>query len=242
MFYEEGGAQPDRTAALIRRDICAFDRVCDHLIVIDHAARTARLGRIKPKVVGTYRLLRADVAQANFEFYSAGEFDIAPLLQRHRGKNFLELGSSCVASLWRGKKVLELLWRGLWAYVQHHRIDVMIGCASLPGTNLLALAAPLAFLHDPARGKDEWQIEGLSGRGVPTSNLGGSDFGARKVLAGLLPLIKGYLRAGARFGTCAVIDYQFRTTDLFVIMPVADISPRYIAHFNGECAIEKVAA
>ena len=242
VFYEEGGARPDRTAALIRRDICAFDRVCDHLIVIDHAARTNRLGRIKPKVVGSYRLLRQEVAQANRGFYSAGEFELAPLLARHADKNFLELGRSCVAQAYRGKRTLELLWRGLWAYVQHHRIDVMIGCASLPGTNMLALAGPLAFLHDHARAQDDWQIEGLAGRGLPTGNLGSSALGTRKVLAGLPPLIKAYLRAGARFGTTAVIDHQFGTTDLFVMMLIADISPRYIAHFSGECAIEKVAA
>ena len=97
VFYEEGAAVPNRTAALIRRDICAFDRICDHLIVIDHAARTARLRRIKPKVVGTCRLLRQELVQANSGFYSEGEFDLAPLLARHAGKNFLELGRSCVA-------------------------------------------------------------------------------------------------------------------------------------------------
>src|SRR5665213_2395221 len=128
VFFEEGGAIPDQTARLIGRDICAFDRVCDHLIVLDHAA-TSPGGA--SKVVGAYRLLRQDVAEANFGFYSAGEFDIAPLIARHSGKRFLELGRSCVARGYRGKPTLELLWRGVWAYVQHHRIDAMFGCASL---------------------------------------------------------------------------------------------------------------
>ena len=93
VFYEEGGAIPDRTAALIRRDVCAFDRVCDHLLVVDHAALN-RFGRARPKVVGAYRLLRQDAAEKNFGFYSAGEYDIAPLLARHANKRFLELGRS----------------------------------------------------------------------------------------------------------------------------------------------------
>ena len=43
----------------------------------------------KARVVGTYRLLRQDVALANGGFYSAGEFDLAPLIAqsgpgRHR--------------------------------------------------------------------------------------------------------------------------------------------------------------
>ena len=236
VFYEEGGAIPDRTAALIRRDVCAFDRICDHLIVIDHAARSARLGLLKPKLVGTYRLLRQDVAQAHSGFYSASEFDLSLLLQRHQDKNFLELGRSCVAREWRGKRTLELLWRGLWAYAQHHNIDVMIGCASLPGTNVLALAGPLGFLNAHARAQGEWEIDGLAGRGVSTAWQSGPAASSRKALAGLPPLIKGYLRAGAKFSGSAVVDRHFGTTDLFVVMPVADISERYIAHFSGEDA------
>ena len=87
----------DRTAALIRRDICPFDKFCDHLLVIDHAA-VNRFGKPKAKIVGAYRLLRQDVAARHGGFYSAGEFDIAPLLARHPGKRFLELGRSCVAA------------------------------------------------------------------------------------------------------------------------------------------------
>ena len=241
VFYEEGAAQPDRTAALIRRDICAFDRVCDHLIVVDHAARS-KLGRIKPKVVGTYRLLRQEVAQANFGFYSAGEFDIAPMLALHPGKKFLELGRSCVAQAYRGKRTLELLWRGLWAYVQHHRVDVMIGCASLPGTNPLALALPLSFLHAHARAEGDWAVEGLPGRAMPSGILSAAALNPRQALACLPPLVKGYLRVGAKFSASAVVDRQFGTTDLFVIMPVAEISERYIAHFGGGDGTKQDAA
>ena len=241
VFYEEGAARPDRTAALIRRDICVFDKVCDHLIVVDHAAHS-RLGRLKPKIVGTYRLLRQEVAEANLGFYSAGEFGIAPLLARHPGKNFLELGRSCVALAWRGKRTLELLWRGLWAYVQHHRVDVMIGCASLPGTNALALAMPLSFLHAHARAEGDWAVEGLPGRAVPAGLFVASALNSRKALASLPPLVKGYLRAGAKFSASAVIDRQFGTTDLLVILPVAEISERYVAHFGGGEPVRREAA
>ena len=59
VFYEEGGAIAQGGAALMRRDICRFDRFCDHLLVFDMEDRNS-FGRIKPKVVGTYRLLRRD--------------------------------------------------------------------------------------------------------------------------------------------------------------------------------------
>ncbi len=134
VFYEEGSAIPNQGSALVRRDICPFDAFCDHLLVIDMDAQN-RFGRKKPKIVGTYRLLRRDVAERNLGFYSQREFDIAPLLARHASKRFLELGRSCVHPKYRSKRAIELLWRGLWIYAKHHRVDVLIGCASLPGAD-----------------------------------------------------------------------------------------------------------
>ena len=48
------------------------------------------------------------------------------------------------------------------------------------------------------------------------------------------PLIKAYLRIGARFGDHAVIDHQFGTTDVLVILPVSDINPKYVGYFGAE--------
>ena len=54
--------------------------------------------------------------------------------------------------------------------------------------------------------------------------------------------MKGYLRVGARFGDGAVVDHQFGTTDVLVIMPVADIDPRYKSHFSAAATDFHVAA
>ena len=129
VFFEEGGAIADRTAALIRRDNCRFDKAADHLIVIDHAARN-RFGRLKPNVVACYRLLRQGEAERLGGFYAAQEFDVAPLLARQADKHFAELGRACVLAPWRSGRALELLWRGIGLYVDHYRIDVLIGCAT----------------------------------------------------------------------------------------------------------------
>jgi putative hemolysin len=56
---------------------------------------------------------------------------------------------------------------------------------------------------------------------------------ARAALKALPPLIKGYLRIGAFVGDGAVIDYQFGTTDVFVIMPVQNFNTRFFAHFGA---------
>jgi L-ornithine Nalpha-acyltransferase len=239
IFFEEGGATPDSTARLIRRDICAFDRVCDHLIVVDRAI-TTRTGAAM--VVGAYRLLRQDIAEAHFGFYSAGEFDIAPLFARHQGKRFLELGRSCVAEGYRSKPTLELLWRGIWAYVQHHRIDAMFGCASLNGACPTDHVLSLSYLGRVAAADAQWSADAAVGRGVEMAFLPPEAIDPRAAVRTLPPLIKGYWRLGAKFGPQAVVDPKFGTTDVFVIMPIADIEERYIRYFGASVDSAPLAA
>ena len=231
VFYEEGGAVANAAAARVRRDLCPFDAICDHLIVIDMEAQTAS-GQRKPKLVGTYRLLRRDVAERHNGFYSQGEFDLEPLLARHPHMRFLELGRSCVHANYRSKRVIELLWRGLWLYAQHHRVDALIGCASLPGIDIEALRPQLGFLLQHAQANEAFQVVAWPHCEADLSGLADGDMDARRGLMALPPLIKAYLRTGARFSRSAVLDRQFGTTDVFTVMPMADIEERYLAHYG----------
>jgi L-ornithine Nalpha-acyltransferase len=236
VFYEEMGAAPSATQQLTRRDKDAFDRVCDHLLVYDLDGRDGPLGGRKPKVVGTYRLLRQEVAERNFGFYSAQEFDIAPLMARHPGFRFLELGRSCVLKPYRTKKTVELLWQGIWAYVLHHRMDVMFGCASLEGVDPIAIREELAFLQEQAAATGEWSAAARPERAVPMDLMPPAKLDRRRALAALPPLVKGYLRVGCRIGDGAVIDPQFGTTDVLIILPVADIDRRYISYYGADAS------
>lgn len=234
VFYDEMSAVASPLAMLKRRDIDVYDAICDHLLVVDHAAVKAKpFRKPRPKVVGTYRVLRGDQAEA-FGFYSAGEFDIAPLLARHPGKRFLELGRSCVLDSYRTKRTVELLWHGIWTYVLHHRVDALFGCASLEGADPDRLALPLSFLHHHARAPDEWRARALTQRFVPMDRLAPEAIDPKAALMALPPLIKGYLRLGATFGDGAVVDRQFNTTDVLVVLPVAAISARHIRHFGAD--------
>jgi putative hemolysin len=233
VFYQEMSAKPDVVSRMFRRDADRFDGACDHLLVIDHAAR-GRFGGTKPKVVGTYRLMRQSAAERLGGFYTQGEFDLAPLLARHPGKRLLELGRSCVLQPYRTKKTVELLWHGIWAYVRHHRIDAMFGCASFDGVNPDALALPLSFLHHHARPDEEWSASARPERCVAMDRLPAAMVDMKLALKEMPPLIKGYLRLGARFGSGAVIDRQFGTTDVLVILPVAAIDRRYLAYYGDE--------
>jgi putative hemolysin len=240
VFFKEGGAIADAKATLTRRDADRFDRHCDHLIVIDHAARN-RFGKIKPRVVGAYRLLRSDIAFAKCGFYSADEYNISELILRHPGKRFLELGRSCVLAEYRGKRTIDLLWRGLLAYIRLHEIDVLIGCASFDGANPLKHAAALSYLAHHARAENEWRVRARDERHTPMELLSRDAVDQRRALAALPPLIKGYLRVGAKFGDGAVVDRKFNTVDVLVVMPVALMDARYLEHFGDEKAESRAA-
>ena len=233
VFFEHGSARPSAAAALQRRDLCPFDAECDHLVVVDHASIDRRFGGRRPRIVGTYRLLRQEVAQRHAGFYTAREFDIAPLLARHPDKRFLELGRSCVLPRYRSKRTIELLWRGIWAYVQHHRVDVLIGCASFEGADADALVRPLSALRHFAPAAPEWQARPVHGRAAATVAIPAALLDRREALAELPPLIKGYLRAGARFADGVVVDHSFGTTDVLAILPLSQLDSRYLAHFGA---------
>jgi L-ornithine Nalpha-acyltransferase len=232
VFYDEMSAAPNAASLIARRDFDEYDAICDHLLVIDHDVRPRKFRKAKPRVVGTYRLLRQEVANDHFGFYTAGEYAIEPLVEANPNLRFLELGRSCVLKPYRNKRTVELLWHGIWTYVLHHRIDVMIGCASLEGTDPQRLALPLSFLHHYAGAAEPWRVKALDERRVPMDLMSKEAIDPKAALHALPPLIKGYLRLGARFGEGAVIDRQFGTTDVLVILPVASISRRYIDHFG----------
>ncbi len=228
VFFEEGNATPDLVLKLARRDMDAFDAICDHLLVVDTSRKFGR------KIVGTYRLLRRDVADQNFGFYSESEFDLDPLLNRHPSKRLLELGRSCVLKPYRDKRTVELLWLGIWKYVLQNQIDAMFGCASFEGTDPDRLALPLSYLSHFGSITPDWHIRALENRYVPMDRMNAQDIDHRRAILALPPLIKGYLRVGARVGEGAVIDRSFNTTDVIIILPVEAIAPRYATHFGKD--------
>lgn len=231
VFYEEMTAQPSKLQKVTRRDKDGFDRYCDHLLVIDRS----RKGGLGDQIVGTYRLMRQSGADLAGGFYTEQEFDVAPLIARHPGKRFMELGRSCVLKEYRGKRTVELLWQGIWAYVIEHKVDVLFGCASLTGTSPKDLALPLSFLKNHAEAPAEWHVRAQPGRAISMQGTGECP-DPRRALASLPPLMKGYLRLGGYVGDGAVVDYQFGTTDVLIVLPVENINPRYIGHYGADAS------
>lgn len=207
------------------RDEDRFDPFCDHLLLVDPARGTDPASR----VVGTYRLLTQERAHEAGGFYGQAEFDVAALVSRHPDRRFLELGRSCVLPDYRGRRTMELLWHGVWAYVLAQGTDVLFGCASLGGVEPEECRAPLAILRAHALAPAQWQAEPTAPDHYELPDAVGHGAGLRAVP----PLIRGYLRLGGQVSAHAVIDRDFGTTDVFLVLPRERISPRYVSHYGA---------
>ncbi len=230
IFYEELGARQGGFDGIEGRDADRFDEVCDHLLVFDNSLP----GPEHRRIVGTYRLLRQEVAANTGGFYTQGEFDLAKLTSRHPGLRFVELGRSCVLPEYRAKRTIEVLWQGIWSYVCRHRIDVMTGCASFQGADPALHAQALSFLAYNCRAEPEWDARAVPGRYHRMDMVAQEELDLRSALYAVPPLIKGYLRIGARIGDGCVVDRQFDTVDVLIVLPVKAIDARYISYYGGD--------
>lgn len=230
VFVEEMKAHLPPDAMRSRRDVDSWDAICDHLLVLDRGIE----GDPEDQIVGTYRLLRQDVAMSKGGFYSASEFEIGTLLASHPDKRFMELGRSCVLPEYRTKRTIELLWQGNWAYALKHGMNALFGCASFHGIFPEEHALALSFLHHNVTAKGEWAVQARPELFCNMDLMPAEAINTRKALSALPPLIKGYMRLGAMVGSGAVVDQAFNTTDVLIVLPIASISDRYLNYYGAD--------
>jgi L-ornithine Nalpha-acyltransferase len=225
VFYREMGARPTEAMQARQTDFDDFDGVCDHLLVIDRSR-----GKGADGVVGTYRLMRRAAGEAFGRFYTAGEYDIANIVAN--GGRFMELGRSCVDAGYRNGATMKKLWDGIAAYVFDNDVELMFGCASLPGTDIQALAGHLSYLYHHHLAPAELRPRALPHLHLDMALLPKDSLNPRRAMAELPPLIKGYLRLGGFVGDGAVIDHQFNTTDVCVMVKTDLVTAKYRAHYD----------
>ena len=236
IFYNEMGAKPSPRVLKTERDFDPYDEFCDHMLVIDRERGTAK----EPCVVGTYRLLRGEVADEHAGFYSEGEYELDPLIKR--SGEVLELGRSCIDSDYRSRGTMQLLWRGIADYVFTHSIRFMFGCASIPGTDPATMRLPLAYLYHHHLAPKHIRTNALDERYVDMNMMDKDTIDVGQALRELPPLIKGYLRVGGVVGDGAVIDYDFNTTDVNIIVETENVTAKYLNHYTRDHApAEKTA-
>lgn len=224
---ELGGDGPlvDHVAGL-ERD--AFDGHADHILLLDEARADG------DQVVGVYRVMTAEMAQAAGRFYSAKEYDLTPLFKS--GKRLLELGRSCLHPDYRGGVGMQLLWSALADYVAARDIDVLFGVASFHGTDVAALAGPLSLLYHRHRARPELRVRAI-GPTALSMNLTPADELDRAAAVRQMPaLIKAYLRLGGTVGEGAFVDHAFNTVDICLILEcdaVSEMQKAFLAKGMG---------
>lgn len=204
-------------AAKLERD--AFDPFSHHLLLLDRA----RGESVGAQCVGVYRLLDEQGAAQAGSFYSAHEYDLAPLLGS--GRKLLELGRSCLHKDYRGGSAMYHLWSALAGYVLAQEIDVLFGVASFHGTQVADLAAPLSLLHHRHLAPPELRVAARAPC-VALDQIAEEALDRKAAMLQIPALIKAYLRLGGGVGEGAYIDHAFNTTDVCLILDVAQMSEK----------------
>ena len=213
VFAEEMGANlPSNPENL---DIDEFDAYCDHLLIRDQETL---------KVVGTYRVLPPHKAAEIGRLYSDSEFDLSRL--NHLRPKMVELGRSCVHADYRSGAVIMALWSGLAQYMQKHDYEIMLGCASIPMADGGHFAASLynSLGNEQMAPVEHHAFPRLP---LPLDRLNGG------LEVEPPPLIKGYLKLGAKICSAPAWDPDFNTADVLTMLRLSEINPRYAKHFLG---------
>ncbi len=226
VFYEEMGAKPNNEMINEKRDFDKFDKYCDHMLVIDLKKNDHN------KVVGSYRMLLDYVASKNDGYYSSTEYDLSNLLMNIKNEPSCEIGRSCVHIDYRNNQTIQLLWKGLAHYYSQNKLTRIFGCASFPGSDIEKLKLPLSYLYHFHMAPKSLMVNAISNRYVDMNLLKKEDIDPRKAIRSIPPLIRAYLRLGGVCGDGAVIDSQFQTTDVFMILAMEDVPKKYKEFFE----------
>ena len=229
VFVEEMGADGPGVDHDERLERDGFDDVSEHLLLVDERRDADALD----DVVGVYRLLTGGRLGAG-RFYSEAEFDLSRL--RATGRRLMELGRSCVHRDYRGGTAMLHLWNGLAEHVTRSGTEVLFGAASFHGTDLAAMAQPLANLHHHHRAPPELRVRATGPQAAPIDLVPRERLDRRAAVLGTPALIKAYLRLGGFVGDGAWIDHAFNTTDVCLVMDTAQMSARHREFYSRKQA------
>ena len=214
VFAEEMGAR--LPTADLGIDADGYDAFCRHLLVRE--ADTA-------DVVACTRILVSDDAPVAGGFYSESEFDLGALVDLPG--RVMEVGRTCVRADYRTGWAINALWTGLARVMTRERFDFMIGCASVPFVpGDKAAHALLNQLYANHTSPPQYRVHPR--QPIPAMP------GASASPAPLPPLLKAYLRLGARICGEACWDPDFGVADVFIFLDVRDVPDRYRRHFLRE--------
>jgi len=223
----------------VDRDADRFDEFCDHLLVRDDDTG---------ELVGCYRMLPPAGAIAAGGLYTATEFDVSAFDSLR--PSLVEMGRAVVREGHRNGGVVLLMWAGILAYLDRYDYDYVTGCVSVPigggesngeaegeppGSQLRGVrdfilsrhAAPPQYRVHPRRPVI------VDGKGI--------DDIAPPPRPSVPPLMRGYLRLGAKACGEPAHDPDFGVGDFCVLLDKQHADTRYLKRLRSVSAASEMA-
>lgn len=229
--YEVFSSEPGFTlTARGGLDADRFDEYCDHLLVRDHTSGV---------LVGCYRMLPPTGAIAAGGLYSASEFDVAALDPLR--PSLVEMGRAVVRPGHRNGAVVLLMWAGILAYLDRYGYDYITGCVSVPVNGEGAPGSQLRGVRDLVRRRHASPYRVTPYRPVRVGGRSLDEIAppGRPVIP---PLLRGYLRLGARICGEPAHDPEFGVGDFPALLCRADADTRYLQRLRSVAAVADMAA
>jgi putative hemolysin len=228
--FEVSGASPGFEAGL---DADRFDEHCDHLLVRED---------VSGELVGCYRMLPPPGAIAAGSLYTATEFDVAGLDSLR--PSLVEMGRAVVREDHRNGGVVLLMWAGILAYLDRCDYDYVTGCVSVPvyGVNEETPGSQIRGVRDFVRRRHaapvEYTVYPYRPVTVDGRDLDDIDPPARLSVP---PLMRGYLRLGARVCGEPAHDPDFGVGDFPALLDKRQADTRYLKRLRSVGAAAAMA-
>ena len=215
VFFEEKGFSGGKSFGL---DFDKYDLKGDHILLKD-----LKSGR----TIATYRMISNLFSD---QFYSESEFDMTSLLAEDCCK--LELGRACIDKDFRNGVSLNLIWKGIGAYIMNIGASYVFGCTSIYSTNRMVAEKLSAHFFNESFVEEEFSISATKKyqfklkdyQPIPV-DLNVEDY--------VPALMSSYLKAGAKVVASPALDRKFGCIDYLTVLKVAEMNEKYKKRYLG---------
>ena len=195
-------------------DCDRYDEIADLLIIKDLKLNS---------LIGTYRIIDSQVST---DFYSTSEFHLQDFLGEPGRK--VELSRACIHPAHRTGRVITLLWKGLHQYFSTSGARYLFGCSSITEASALQIAGIQGYLEQRGAISRRYDIKPRSSYLRANDDLPrgfGDSFDERS----LPPLLRAYLKMGAKVAATPAYDSFFSCYDFFTIFDRNEMNETYMS-------------
>jgi putative hemolysin len=175
------------------------------------------------ELVATTRLLDHQAAAGLGRYYSEEEFALHGLAKLEGP--VLEIGRTCVDAAYRNGATIAVLWGELAEVLNEGGYRYLMGCASISMQDGgIQAHAVMQRLRERYLCTEHLRAEPK--HPLPQLDLPGN------VIAEMPPLLKAYMRLGAKICGEPCWDRDFQVADVFILLKRDELCPRYARHFK----------